>query len=223
MANGDNACMRKTSFKSAVGGLFLLGSLGLLAITPLSSAGAVGAPKKAAPKPKPKAKVVPAKPAKSTKTPAATAPPRPQDLALPIGTAGTFHQYDVNWSVRFVSGITPMAGRWVSSTPTSEPGEQWYSLLTEIGNLGGKTETFEMLRLAFSVDADQGETDSGLKFEDNVDGIPNCKESSNLLNLAPGQKVQCHYVFKIRDAVLANYFASYYSYDDKKLVVFRIR
>jgi hypothetical protein len=210
--------MRKIFFKRSIGGLLLIGSIALLGVNASSTASAVGAAKKVAPKPKPKPKTTPAKP--STK---ATVPPKPADLALPIGTAGTFHQYDVNWSVRFLSGITPMTGRWVGTPLKSEPGEQWYSLLTEIGNLGGKTETFEILQLAFSVDGNQGETNAGLKFEDNVDGIPNCKESSNLLNLSPGQKVQCHLVINIKDTELANYFASYYSYDDKKLVVFRIR
>jgi hypothetical protein len=218
----NTVLVRKQFTHGALAGLLSLGLFGTLAVTTTNEAGAAGAAVRAATKTtakaKAKAKPKPA-PAKSTKaTPSTVKPPDPP---IPVGTAGSFIR-DVKWTVRLLTPITPMTGRWVGSAPQSEPGKQWYSILTEFTNNGSTTESFRISEFGFIVGVNVGLEVGSLRFEDDVDGVPNCKQSSNVLYLAPGATAKCFIVVQTNDAEADNYFLTMNSYEDR-LVRFRIR
>lgn len=210
--------MRKQLINGLFGGLLSLGLSGtVLLASPNIAVAAIG--NKAAAKPKPKAKPKPA-PAKATKATPSTV--KQIDAPVPVGTAGSFIRDDVKWTVRFLTPITPMTGRWVGSSAPSAPGKQWYSILTEVTNNGGKTESFDIARFNFIVGTNGGVEVGSLRFEDDVDGIPNCKQSSNVLYLAPGATAKCFMVMETNDAEADNYFAYMATYESAP-VRFRIR
>jgi hypothetical protein len=213
----NTVSMRKQFINGLLGGLLSLGLSGTLFLVSPNTAGAAIATKSAA-KPKTKAKPKPA-PAKSTKATPSTV--KQLDPPIPVGTAGSFIR-GVKWTVRFLSPITPMTGRWVGSAAPSAPGKQWYSILTEVTNNGGTTEKFQIERFSFIVGTNGGVEVGSLKFEDDVDGIPNCKQSSNVLYLAPGATAKCFMVMETNDAEADNYFATMSTYEGSP-VRFRIR